>query len=56
MYEPWLPRCAPMGADVGIFQVAYAPTYGYVYLIPISSTVKKTNIFLTVNKIVVSIT
>ena len=24
----------PMGVDVGVFQVADAPTYGYVYTLP----------------------
>ena len=24
----------PMGADVGVFQVADAPTYGYFYTLP----------------------
>ena len=30
----WLPRYASMVADVGVFQVADAPTYGYIYSIP----------------------
>ena len=25
---------APMGINVGVFQVADAPTYGYVYTLP----------------------
>ena len=32
--DVWLPRYAPMGADMGVFQVADAKMYGYVYLIP----------------------
>ena len=30
----WLPAYAPMGADVGVFQVADAPTYGYFCTLP----------------------
>ena len=32
--DVWLPRYAPMGADVGFFQVADVPMYGYVNLLP----------------------
>ena len=32
--DVWLPRYAPMGADMGVFQVADAPTSGYIYTLP----------------------
>ena len=38
--EVWLPRYPPMGADVGVFQVADAPTYGYVCTLPFLSPIK----------------
>ena len=28
----------PMGTDVGVFQVADAPTYGYVYTLPFNNS------------------
>ena len=33
--DVWLPRYPPMGIDVGVFKVADAPTYGYVYTLPL---------------------
>ena len=32
--DVWLLRYAPMGADVSVFQVADAPMYGCVYMLP----------------------
>ena len=37
--DVWLPRYIPMGADVGVFQVADTPAYGYVYSIPLKGRV-----------------
>ena len=33
-YDVWLPKYPPIGANVGVFQVANAPSYGYVYTLP----------------------
>ena len=44
-----LPRYPPMGANVGVFQVADAPTYGYIYRLPLEGKAARIcnyNVFL----------
>ena len=41
MYGPSFDVWISMGADMGVFQVADAPMYGYVHTLPLGSTVKR---------------
>ena len=40
--DEWTLRCMNplMGADVGVFQVADVPTYGYVYTLPVLTLIQ----------------